>query len=84
MDPTSGSSEPVTSDAVYCSDPKAHGVNTEWQRDHYRKAYTYLLVQLAMPPEGWYTYGAHQGSEGVGLEFWGDDGTGMPLWERPV
>jgi hypothetical protein len=48
----------------------------------YREAYTHLIVQLAMPPEPWFTFGAHTDMPGDELEFWGQDEAGMPLWEK--
>lgn len=36
------------------------------------------------PPDGWYTFGTHAGWDNVPeLEFQGDGGAGMPLFERP-
>jgi hypothetical protein len=51
--------------------------------DRYGPAYHHLIVQLATPPLGWYTFGSHAHVRGDELEFWGDDGTGLPIWERP-
>lgn len=35
------------------------------------------------PPPGWFVFGTHIDSPGP-LEFWGEDGGGMPIWERPA
>lgn len=53
-----------------------------------REALIPYLATLANPPAGWYTFGTHIDREtgkglDVDLEFWGDDGGGIPLWERP-
>jgi len=39
-----------------------------------------LKTQLASPPAPWKTFGqipVHQD-----VEYWGEDGTGLPIWER--
>ena len=43
-----------------------------------------LQRQLASPPPGWHTFGTHIGQPEIALEFWGDDGAGFPIWERPA
>lgn len=43
-----------------------------------------LQQTLASPPEDWYTFGTHVDHPDQELEFWGDDGTGTPIWERPI
>src|SRR5664279_3244247 len=42
-------------------------------------------MNLMRPPAGWSMFGAHADAipEG-GLEFWGEDASSLPLWERPV
>ena len=42
-----------------------------------------LLRQLATPPEGWFTFGTHVDKPRTDLEFWGQDESHLPLWERP-
>lgn len=42
-------------------------------------------INLFHPPEGWFIFGTHVDDPTVldrGLEFWGEDEAGMPLWER--
>ncbi len=43
-------------------------------------------MNLFHPPEGWYVFGHHAGSEhsSLELEFWGQGEDGLPLWEKPV
>lgn len=42
-------------------------------------------VDPLTPPPGWFVFGTHanDGSDAP-LEFYGDDGGGMPVWERPA
>lgn len=56
----------------------------EEELELYKEAYKHLMVQLAVPPEGWFTLGHHRNQPDVRLEFWGTDEAGVPLWERPV
>jgi hypothetical protein len=35
------------------------------------------------PPPGWFMFGHHINVP-VQLEFYGEDGTGLPIWERPL
>lgn len=49
-----------------------------------RDDYDHLQRQVLTPPPGWSVFGTHiSPNDTTTLEFWGDDGTGMPLWERP-
>lgn len=49
----------------------------------YKDALDQVLKQLASPPKGWFVFGHHMDQPKVDLEFWGDDGGGLPIWERP-
>lgn len=42
-------------------------------------------VDPLTPPPGWFVFGTHanDGSDAP-LDFYGDDGGGMPVWERPA
>jgi len=42
-------------------------------------------LNLMHPPVGWSVFGSHvEDVPDGGLEFWGDDGAGLPMWERPA
>lgn len=48
----------------------------------YRSEYKRLLQELASPPDDWHTFGSHIDCYNSPLEWWGDDGGGIPIWER--
>lgn len=42
-----------------------------------------LLASLFKPPAPWHTFGHYANHEPIpDITFWGDDGTGLPIWER--
>ena len=42
-------------------------------------------MNLFHPPAGWFVFGHHvDKTPASGLEFWGQDAGGLPLWERPA
>ena len=49
-----------------------------------KKEFHYWFLGLHVPaPDGWFPFGTHVDDPRT-LQFWGEDETGMPIWERPV
>jgi len=83
----------VTSVGELLSPPIAQELWTELSGDYnkasrargtWRREFENLQLQLAKPPAPWKTFGhfANTADPNVAVTFWGDDGTGLPIWER--
>lgn len=83
-----------------CAEMRTHEQSPEWddlsplQRHQWCEALVLpvhaaaqaLMSDLSVnPPAGWETFDSHHTDQPVpALEFYGDDGAGLPLWERVV